>query len=83
MGACLCGAKEFSAVRGRPRLEKCRICGGQRVAKAKIADVEARGNQWLADANEAAESGNATKADECYRKGQYWLDKLNRMVNAA
>lgn len=45
----------------------------------KIADAEDRGNRYLADANEAAERGKQAKADKLYEKGQYWLDRANKL----
>ena len=45
----------------------------------KIADADARGGKYLADANEAAERGNQEKAEKLYEKGQYWLDRSNKL----
>jgi hypothetical protein len=45
----------------------------------KIVEAEDRGNRLLADANEAAEKGNQAKADKLYEKGQYWLDRSNKL----
>lgn len=45
----------------------------------KIDDAEERGNRYLADANEAAEKGNQAKADKLYEKGQFWLDRANKL----
>lgn len=45
----------------------------------KILEADLRGNKLLADANEAAEKGNQAKADRLYEKGQYWLDRLNKL----
>lgn len=45
----------------------------------KIAEADARGGKFLADANEAAERGNQAKADRLYEKGQYWLDRSNKL----
>jgi hypothetical protein len=46
----------------------------------KLVDAEDRGNRYLADANEAAERGNHTKAEKLYAKGQYWLDRSNKLA---
>lgn len=43
----------------------------------RILDAETRGNQYLADANEARERGDQGKAEEFEAKGQYWLDRFN------
>lgn len=46
----------------------------------KALDAETRGNRWLADGNAAAEAGNKEKAEKCYEKGQFWLDRYNRLM---
>ncbi len=43
-------------------------------------DAETRASQWLANGNRYAERGNQKKADECYSKSQYWLDRANRSL---
>lgn len=43
----------------------------------RIADADQRGNNWLARGNEYSEAGNKKKAEECYAKGQAWMDKSN------
>jgi hypothetical protein len=45
----------------------------------KITEADERGNRYLADANTAAEAGKQDKADKLYEKGQYWLDRLNKL----
>jgi hypothetical protein len=45
----------------------------------KIADADMRGSKYLADANEAAEKGKHAKAEKLYEKGQYWLDRSNKL----
>ena len=46
----------------------------------KIIEAETRGNAWLADANAESERGNFDKAEKCYAKGQWWLDRYNRLT---
>lgn len=46
----------------------------------KIADCDMRGGKYLADANEAAERGDHEKAEKLYEKGQYWLDRVNKLL---
>ena len=46
---------------------------------AKAIEAEQRASKWLADGNEAEERGNAAKAEKCFEKAQYWLDRLNRL----
>jgi hypothetical protein len=45
----------------------------------KIIKAEEFGSRYLADANEAAERGNHTKAEKLYEKSQYWLDRANNL----
>jgi hypothetical protein len=46
----------------------------------RVLDAETRGNQWLADANEAKERGDRKRAEHCWEKGQFWLDRANRLL---
>ena len=46
----------------------------------KIAEADERGSMYLADANEAAERGDHVKAEKLYAKGQYWLDRYNKLA---
>lgn len=52
-------------------------------ARDKMIEAEQRGSKWLADGNEAAERGNHQKAERCYEKSQYWLDRYNRLAGNA
>lgn len=45
----------------------------------KIADADQRGGDLLARANEAAERGQHEKAEKLYERGQYWLDRSNKL----
>ena len=45
----------------------------------KVAEADERGGRYLADANEAAERGQHEKAERLYEKGQYWLDRSNKL----
>lgn len=51
-----------------------------RTLQEKIIEADERGCRLLADANEAAENGNRAKADRLYEKGQYWLDRYNKLA---
>lgn len=46
----------------------------------KIIEADQRGCWYLAEANLAAEQGKQAKADKLYAKGQYWLDRLNKLT---
>lgn len=46
----------------------------------KIIYAEVRCGMWLADGNEALEHGDKKKAEECYRKSQFWLDRYNKLT---
>lgn len=43
-------------------------------------EAEIEGSRYLADANEAAERGNTVKAERLYAKGQWWLDRYNKLA---
>lgn len=45
----------------------------------RIADADARGSAWLAKGNDLAEAGKKKQADRAYQKGQFWLDRSNRL----
>lgn len=55
------------------------MTNSKRTINERIADADARGGRYLADANEAAERGNQAKAEKLYEKGQYWLDLSNKL----
>ena len=52
----------------------------KKLLKDRQLDAEVRGSQWLADGNEARESGNMAKAEKCYAKSQFWLDRYNLLA---
>lgn len=43
----------------------------------RTLEAETRASQWLADGNQAREAGHKVKADRCFEKAQYWLDRAN------
>ena len=43
----------------------------------RTLEAETRASQWLADGNQAREAGLLDKADRCFDKAQYWLDRAN------
>ena len=49
----------------------------KRSLRERQIDAETRASRYLADANEAAESGKAEKAERLYGKSQFWLDRMN------
>jgi len=50
---------------------------------ANILKAEEMASRYLADGNEAAERGKHEKAEKLYIKGQYWLDRLNKLTGNA
>jgi hypothetical protein len=46
----------------------------------KVIDAYTRGNQYLADANALREAGKQERAERLYTKGQYWLDRYNKLT---
>ena len=51
----------------------------ERSINDRVAEADVRGNEWLSRAREAEAKGNQMKADECYRKGNYWLGRSNKL----
>lgn len=49
----------------------------------RILDAEVLSSRWLADGNEAAERGDRAKAEACYAKSQYWLDRHTLLTGRA
>lgn len=49
----------------------------------KIADADARCNNWLAKGNAAEERGNNVLAQICFEKSGYWRDRYNKLVGNA
>jgi hypothetical protein len=49
----------------------------QKPLAERLLDAETRGSRWLADGNAANERGERAKAEQCWAKGQYWLDRAN------
>ena len=48
--------------------------------KECIIEAEIRGSHWLAEGNDAEERGNKAKAEKCFEKSQFWLDRYNKLV---
>lgn len=48
--------------------------------KAAMIRAEVLGSKWLADGNEAEERGNRARAEKCFEKSQYWLDRYNKLA---
>ncbi|ARL04214.1 hypothetical protein [Burkholderia pseudomallei] len=46
-------------------------------------DADVRASSWLADGNEAAERGDTARAEECWAKSQFWLDRYNLLAGAS
>lgn len=42
-------------------------------------DADMRCRHWLAEGNTAAAAGNQVKAEKCYAKSQFWLDRWNHL----
>jgi hypothetical protein len=46
----------------------------------KIIQAEQQASKWLADGNSWEERGNHIKAEKCYDKSQYWVDRYNKLA---
>ena len=64
--------------RWRPCAEK-RIISMTDDLKRRIMDADERASRWLADGNEALETGDTSKAEKCYEKSQFWRDRFNKL----
>ena len=51
--------------------------------REKAIDAEVRGSHWLAEGNTHAERGDKARAEKCYSKGQFWLDRFNKLTGRA
>lgn len=49
----------------------------------RIWDANDRCSRYLADANEAEERGDSTKAEKLYEKSGFWRDRYNKLVGDA
>lgn len=47
-------------------------------SKQKAIDADCRSSKWLADGNAYAERGDKVRAEKCYAKSQFWLDRYNK-----
>lgn len=45
----------------------------------KIADANMRASYWLAEGNKFAERGQHERAEKCYSKSQFWLDRYTKL----
>ena len=46
----------------------------------KMIEADERGSRYLADANEAGERGDKAKEEKLLAKGQFWLDRYNKLA---
>jgi len=51
-----------------------------RPLKDRIIEADERCGKYLADANEALESGDKAKADRLYEKSGFWRDRYNKLA---
>lgn len=40
----------------------------------RVLDAETRASQWLAEGNQASETGRVTKAERCFQKARFWQE---------
>lgn len=52
----------------------------KKTLKERMIEAEQRGSHWLAEGNEAHERGDNKKAERCYEKSQFWLDRYNTLA---
>ena len=51
----------------------------KRTIKERMINAEVMSGKWLADGNVAK---TKEKADKCYAKAQFWLDKANKLAES-
>ena len=59
---------------------RCLTKRGRTQGWTAIEEADEMGCRYLGDANEAAERGDAARAERLYDKGQFWLDRYNRLA---
>lgn len=55
----------------------------KKTLRERINEADFWGNKYLGDFNELVESGypeSGPKAQTLYRKGQFWLDRYNKLT---
>ena len=60
--------------------ETAQMTKAKRPLHDRILEAEERASRYLADGNEASERGNHDKAERLWEKGQFWLDRYNRLA---
>ena len=55
-----------------------RVSTWLKVEGNKAAGYEHQAGMWLSKGNEAEERGDHDKAEKCFAKSQYWLDRYNK-----
>lgn len=68
-----------NVVTGAPVRYVMSMDSSKKLDSERIADADARGSAWLSKANDLAERGKKQQADRAYQKGQFWLDRSNRL----
>jgi len=51
--------------------------------RAAIIEAEENASRYLADGNAADEMGKAAKAEKLWDRGQFWLDRFNKLSGNA
>lgn len=64
-------------------MAKCMTKEGRKMGWSPLVEADMEGCRYLADANEASERGQHDKAERLYTKGQFWLDRYNRLAGNA
>lgn len=77
LGMSIVDAEKRQAVKNKTPASDMPSRKTKRSLEDRALDAEVRASQWLADGNAASEAGNQQKADECFAKAQFWLDRAN------
>lgn len=51
-----------------------------KTVKEKMDEADVQGSKCLADANAALEAGHTATAEKFFARGQWWLDRYNKLA---
>jgi hypothetical protein len=65
-------------------MTKCLTKVGRSYGWTPLVEADVMGNQYLGDYNERVEAGKDDRtAERLYAKGQFWLDRYNKLAGNA
>ena len=65
-------------------MTKCLTKDGRRLGYSPLLEADLEGQRYLGDYNERVEAGKDDHiAERLYAKGQFWLDRYNKLAGNA